>query len=177
MTQEKPSLLLSEEEIAEIEKRANAATPGPWYTQATGETYAGFSVESLICATAPGKYNRVYANPPGGSFPGADQSFIANARQDIPRLIATIRAYEAKIRMLTQQRDLLRAHVYAGMPPGTLCNGDDLNLETLTYEGPYQCMDCGKVDPPKAKVIQDESGKVIGFKCLPTCEATTQGGR
>lgn len=75
---------MNEQELAEIEARANAATPGPWSVQVQHH-------DTLI-----------YGGPPGGRIdlakivpwmthdkPNAD--FIAHARQDVPALIAEVR--------------------------------------------------------------------------------------
>lgn len=82
---------MTEQELTAIEKRCAEATPGPWLTKPTGEKYMGFSLDVLIAATAPGKFNRIYANPPGGRYPAADQNFIAAARTDTPLLVAEVR--------------------------------------------------------------------------------------
>ena len=87
---------MTEDEIRAIEDRVNAATPGPWFTQKPLVNSEGWSEGVLIAATAPGSQNRVFAMPPGGSSPGADQRFIAYARIDIPALIAALRAEMAR---------------------------------------------------------------------------------
>lgn len=82
---------MDENRLLEIEKRASRATSPPWSTTPSGKTYEGFSLDVLIAATAPGKFNRVYATPTGGHFPAADQDFIVHARQDVPDLVAELR--------------------------------------------------------------------------------------
>lgn len=83
--------MIDEARLKEIEERAGKATPPPWSTKPSGKTFEGFSLDVLIAATAPGKFNRVFATPQGGRFPAADQDFIANARQDVPDLVAYCR--------------------------------------------------------------------------------------
>lgn len=89
-------IFLKEHELKEMEDRIAAASPGPWTSMVEGrdhtsgssfimtgtEGHRGEDIE-LIGATA------------------ADQDFIAAARQDLPRLIAEIRALW---RLLDQQK-------------------------------------------------------------------------
>lgn len=92
-----PQVTITDERLQEIEERANRATPGPWMTKPSGANHGGFSLDALIAATAAGKFNRIYATPPGGTYPAADQDFIAAARQDVPDLLAEIRQLRAKV--------------------------------------------------------------------------------
>jgi hypothetical protein len=77
---------ISEAELEEIFARCNDATPGPWVSYVEGRDHWGgdhFIMRGegatrgedlyLTCATIE------------------DQEFIANARQDVPRLVAEIR--------------------------------------------------------------------------------------
>lgn len=73
--------------LAEIEARANAATPGPWETSAvltlSGRRYdsvTGTDVEYDVCE---------FPRSPSGI---EDGEFIAAARQDVPALVAALRA-------------------------------------------------------------------------------------
>ena len=96
---------MTPERLDEIEVRADSATPGPWTKKPperlTEGPAAGMLPGVCIAATSPSKQNRVYASPPGGQFPSADQNFIAHARTDIPDLLA-------EVRRLRAERDALR---------------------------------------------------------------------
>jgi hypothetical protein len=75
----------------EIEKRANAATEGPW-TKVREDMPPGFAL--CVAATAPGPQHRIYAIVSGGTRPASDQDFIAAARTDVPALVARCRELE-----------------------------------------------------------------------------------
>lgn len=87
---------LTDEEIQAMRARCEAATPGPWTTTRPEPLRdgpaKGFSPGVLIAATSPSRENRVYATPPGGQYPSADQRFIAHARTDLPRALDEIGA-------------------------------------------------------------------------------------
>ena len=92
---------MTPERLDEIEARADSATPGPWTKKPperlTEGPAAGMLPGVCIAATSPSKQNRVYANPPGGQFPSADQNFIAHARTDVPDLIAEVRRLKSAL--------------------------------------------------------------------------------
>lgn len=97
---------LTDEDLADIEERANAATPGPWHVRFLDDDWA----MNLVAVSTVPDTNR------GGRWPDFDAGqivaatlvqhpgyvsvaddrwdenayFIANARQDIPRMIAEI---------------------------------------------------------------------------------------
>jgi hypothetical protein len=85
---------MNAEQIAEIESRAAAATPGPW---ATDEDIGGCVAAEhpdfrsywtdVICITRDSVTKRKVANA----------VFIAHARTDIPALIAALRAAQARV--------------------------------------------------------------------------------
>ena len=64
-----------------IERRANAATPGPWISHVEGRD---FTSGSSFIQTASDGIEMAGATP-------ADQDFIAHARQDVLLLIKEIR--------------------------------------------------------------------------------------
>ena len=72
---------MSEEELAEIERRCEVSTPGPWQSWIEGRDHA--AGDSVI-TTGRGD---IYLS----GATSQDQDFIAAARQDVPRLIAEIR--------------------------------------------------------------------------------------
>jgi len=77
---------ISAEELGEIERRCADATPGPWKSYVEGRDRESGS--SFIQTTGG---EDIYLS--GATV--ADQDFMASARQDIPRLIAEIRALRA----------------------------------------------------------------------------------
>jgi hypothetical protein len=86
---------ISDEELSCIERRIDAATAGPWFYYARGKD-AGlillgdcneigvFKSIDLIDASA------------------ADQDFIVNARQDLPRLLLEVRSLRARLDALRE---------------------------------------------------------------------------
>jgi hypothetical protein len=75
---------ITQAELEAIRERCEAATKGPWTTKPSGEKVGGFAVDVAVAATTGRQM--IYANPPGGTFPAADQEFIAQARTYVPRL-------------------------------------------------------------------------------------------
>jgi hypothetical protein len=83
--------LLTEEEIADIAARESRATAGPWKSYVESRDH--MSGSDFIMTEG----NDIYLT--GATT--ADQDFIANARQDIPKLIAEI----ARLRILVAARE------------------------------------------------------------------------
>jgi hypothetical protein len=76
---------LSEEQLAEIERRCDLSTHGPWESYVEGRDHHGG--DSFIMTSGEDIY-----------LSGAtvnDQDFIAGARQDVPLLIREIRRLRA----------------------------------------------------------------------------------
>jgi len=73
---------MTEKELQEIENRCNNATKGPWKSMIEGRDHT--SGDSFIMTDGEDIYisNPLFDN---------NQDFIANAKQDIPKLIAEIR--------------------------------------------------------------------------------------
>jgi hypothetical protein len=97
----------TDEELSEIEERAGAATPGPWHVRqldddfamslvaintvpdtGTGERWPDFDHRQIVAATLVQQPRYVDVADERWD---ENANFIANARQDIPRLIAEIR--------------------------------------------------------------------------------------
>ena len=121
-----------EEQKAEIRARADAATPGPWWTDAKySEEEAGVSVIAARtdCGALPGNPTRgqvAWATqllPEYAQQCEADADFIARARTDIPSLLAHIAEQdaalaaaekraeeaEAQLKLVRRQRDDMNA--------------------------------------------------------------------
>ena len=76
---------LTDAELEEIRKRCDAATPGPWKSFIEGRDHTSGS--SFILTGSVGR-RRDDIEMSGAT--GADQDFIAHAREDIPRLLEEI---------------------------------------------------------------------------------------
>lgn len=97
---EAPTVLLSEETLAEIKARAGAATAGPWFDQITDEGYLrvtnDLSAVNGICG---------FGDMEGTDGQDHDNAeFIGHARADIPALLAHIEALQDRLNIV---RDLL----------------------------------------------------------------------
>lgn len=74
---------LTQDELQAIKERAEKATSGPWYTEVDGDMY-NWDGERIVYDVTNGE---------GAScvvMRSADRSFIENARQDIPKLVAEV---------------------------------------------------------------------------------------
>lgn len=84
-----PRPTLTDEELAAIESRTEAATPGPWRVEPDdgGHDFHGFATQTRITTEEwpGGGWSRYGFNP-------VDAEFISHARTDVPRLIAALRA-------------------------------------------------------------------------------------
>lgn len=86
---------MDEQRLNEIERRANAATPGPW-------TAASRDVSGRLDSNERSGLGWELDGPPEpdlrGQFArGEDALFLAHARADIPDLIAEVRRLRAEI--------------------------------------------------------------------------------
>jgi len=76
---------LSDKDIEVIRNRANAATAGPWVSYIEGRDHlSGSNIIKMAKDTPKEKDVELHGAEP------ADYDFIANARQDIPRLLDQI---------------------------------------------------------------------------------------
>ena len=78
--------MISDKELAEIRKRAEAATPGPWKAFIEDR---GFQSGSSFIQTQGEDIELIGATE-------EDYDFIANARQDIPKLLDEIERLKGK---------------------------------------------------------------------------------
>lgn len=82
---------LSDKQIAEIRERAEKATPGPWINDGND---VSDNIGRRICFIRDDD----------------DADFMANAREDIPALLADRDALAAEVEQLQAERILLKAH-------------------------------------------------------------------
>ena len=78
--------MITEEELQQIEQRADQAQPGPWKAFVEGRDHEGGS-DFIMTGTDGQRGDDIEMI--GASI--ADYDFIAHARQDIPRLVDEIR--------------------------------------------------------------------------------------
>jgi hypothetical protein len=85
---------LTTEELDRIERCIRASTAGPWFSYVVGrdaDTDLNY-IETGSCNEV-GTFKQMELH--GAS--AADQDFIANARQDVPRLLAEVRRLRARL--------------------------------------------------------------------------------
>lgn len=91
--------------LAEIQERAEKATPGPW-DGTMGEITQHWSLLETQdkCATVVGMFtnNRGYLSHDSLILSNEDADFIAHARSDIPALLAIIRRLSGRVEVLTE---------------------------------------------------------------------------
>lgn len=90
--------MLTNAEIEAIRERAEKATQGRWYYEVDGDLYSDKTRDRVMCPYMTSE------SIPYIKISESDATFIAYARQDIPKLLAEIDRYreiERKIRSLT----------------------------------------------------------------------------
>ena len=98
--------------LDEVERRANAATPGPWraeYEDAFNPAEADEADKrDAYWVTGPHYVERVYEGL--WFWAEADAEFVAHAREDVPRLCRAVREiYEALQAVVDAERELTLA--------------------------------------------------------------------
>jgi len=88
---------ITEAELAAMKTRLEATTPGPWRSFFEGRDHTSGS-SFIQTATQDIDISAEDYIGGGGHF-CADQDFIANARQDMPRLIAEIERLRSRLRL------------------------------------------------------------------------------
>jgi hypothetical protein len=84
---------LGDQELEEIARRCQAATAGPW--RAFLESEGGLGGSSVICVSDTEDAADLYVWLGATLAPDADFDFVASARQDIPRLLDAVHAFNA----------------------------------------------------------------------------------
>ena len=99
----------TDEQLAEIERRAEAASPGPWQAFVEGRDHT--SGDTIIRMGAfDGSHPDMYISTCDDSgnpnrVSDADWDFVAHARQDVPRLVAEVRRLQAVVSMSDEPDD------------------------------------------------------------------------
>lgn len=86
---------MTNEDIAGIEARANAASPGPWDERRIGRLGNGDGESQHEQLCTPDDIGVIMLEHDGSDEGNANAEFIAHARADIPRLIAEVRRLRA----------------------------------------------------------------------------------
>lgn len=89
---------MTDTRIAEITARCEAATLGPWGLEVKGNTVKSFAIPG-VCS--------------GMKYDGANASFIANSREDIPYLLSRLATVTTERDRLKKEMDWLPAR---GLP-------------------------------------------------------------
>ena len=87
--------MLTDEWLAEIEARCNAATPGPWILmpeRCGPDGQEVYESQDLGCICSVGD-----PYPRGQNYPQENMEFIASARTDTPALVAEVRRLRAEL--------------------------------------------------------------------------------
>ena len=90
-TKSNTNTMITEEELIQIEQRVNSAQAGPWKAYIEDRDHES---GSSFIMTGSGEHRGEDIEMIGAT--NADYDFIANARQDIPRLIEEIRRLQRK---------------------------------------------------------------------------------
>jgi hypothetical protein len=84
----------TDDELDDIEQRAAAATPGPWVAFVEDRDHTSgddFIRTGGLDDDQPDMYISHYLGATSIKVPAADLDFIAQSRQDLPRLVAEVR--------------------------------------------------------------------------------------
>lgn len=94
---------MSPEELAEIQARCDAATPGPWFVRKVGVADGFFHSVA---------YSLVHADTDSVALTEGNVTFQAHAREDVPKLLAALREsekwskfYDLQAQRIMMQRD------------------------------------------------------------------------
>jgi hypothetical protein len=99
---------LTNADLAEIKKRADTATKGPWYT---GEGYEQSNRGNYVASKANGGIIAAEQDGTDCVLDTNDATFIAHARQDVPALLAEVERLRTIQKRLVAE--LKKADVYS----------------------------------------------------------------
>ena len=103
---------MTDEQLAEIEARANAATPGPWRVTNGHPSGTPRAVSPVLKFDSLMRAGQPYAE---------NADFIAHARADIPALISALRAAQARVAELEKEHTRLRVAIGSVAEDAILC--------------------------------------------------------
>lgn len=87
---------MTDDKLAAIEQRVQAATPGPWHAPGLGEVHTDHDAGVFIRRDEDGEGDPIVAD--FCSYPNweGNAEFIAHAREDVPALLAEVRRLRAE---------------------------------------------------------------------------------
>lgn len=88
---------ITDAELDEMQRRADAAVEGPWHAFVEGPDDAGSS-----CIFVRDMDDEFYLSPQRYANSAPELNFIAAARQDVPRLIAEVRRLRRELDLATR---------------------------------------------------------------------------
>lgn len=169
--------VLSEQEIAEIEARVEAATPGPWEFD---PDVGGVAHYLLARSTVTGRdtFTLIDSDDDGYLFKrDEDGIFVAQSRQDVPALIRTLRHTQER---LAQARAALEAAEgrEAALHEGLSRIADPLHWTGIDEDyGQVYCRFCAKGVPANVtypeKLIQHEADCLIPIAAQALAQTAT----
>lgn len=149
---------LSIARIAEIQQRAEAATPGPW------EEHAAYGENFYAYLGGPYLRGVGTLNFGDGDDAEADKALTVNAREDIRALLSELFTVRAELRVARGRvaeleaaaKEIQRLHTDSPMGPCPVCIDGDAMVRGDDYTLPYPCptarlagaKDC---DPPSQR--------------------------
>ena len=110
---------MKKEELEAIEARETAATPGPWETTFFSEDYgAGYGETTFFVKRPDGNMWKIGLANSSEKYvkENYNAEFIANARQDVPVLIAEVKQLNAETERLAEERDAAVEDLRACVP-------------------------------------------------------------
>ncbi len=96
--------ILTDEQVAETEARANAATEGPWVCRESTMWAHPFDDSKGKVPSGGIEGPDYIPDPECNGFRLHDARFIAHARTDIPALCQTVRALRAQLDQVSKER-------------------------------------------------------------------------
>lgn len=153
------------ETLARIRAQADAATPGPWETDGTGEVSQHWSRPEpweTVVGTGVSCMSYCYGGSAKGAERAEDAKFIAASRTDVPALVGTLekvleRHAPMPIYVLAEDCEAPDDHQHGSTPDG----GDDLCWDEPT--GEVHCREC-----------LDGWGESVEYPCPTVIDITTE---
>lgn len=100
---------MTDEELKAIERRTNAATPGPWYARcgpAWAVVESSKDVPEFMIGCFVGGREGDDGNHNDMQRANVDVRFVAHARDDVPTLLAEVRRLRAELESAATRREI-----------------------------------------------------------------------
>jgi hypothetical protein len=158
-----PDTILTDDELADIEARAEAATPGPWAWDSRGikdtDVQVGIAADEWGIQWSgfiPEDRKADYIGPIAvinGGNESSDADFIAHSRSDVSRLLATIRAQRAGLEFYGDSRNYRHTHDWHGqmiVEPSAVDEDGGKRARAILYpeaRGGHPCLSAQRAAP------------------------------